>query len=95
MNLSNYKTTLGGALSALGKTLMGVGIVPQLGGTPSKFLTGCAALGFLLDAVGGFFAHLFSADAKTLQSLANVVSDTGTSEVKAAMVDKGIPVTDK
>jgi hypothetical protein len=60
--VKSYQTTLGGALGALGKALMGVGIVPQLAGTPSKFLLYVAVAGFLLDALGSFFTALFAAD---------------------------------
>jgi hypothetical protein len=69
----NWRSTLGGSLSALGKSLIGVGVVPQLAGVSSKFLLYVAIAGFLIDAIGSFFAHLFSADAKSLQQLANVV----------------------
>ncbi len=73
----NYKTTLGGALSAFGKTLMGVGIVPQLSGAHSTVLTYVAMTGFICDAAGGFFGHLFSADAETVNNLiAQVQSNT-------------------
>jgi hypothetical protein len=63
----SWKTTLGGSLSALGKTLMGVGVVPQLGaGEHNTFLSYVAIVGFTLDALGGFFAHLFAADQKSV-----------------------------
>jgi hypothetical protein len=62
MKRKSWKSTLGGALGALGKTLMGVGIVPQLAGVPNTTLSWIATVGFFLDAAGGFFAHLFSAD---------------------------------
>lgn len=72
--MSNLKTTIGGALSALGTTLVGVGVVPQLAGTPSKFLTYCAIAGFFCSALGKFFSALFSADAKTVQKLSDQVT---------------------
>lgn len=69
--MNGYKTTLGGALSALGKTLMGIGIVPQLAGTPSHLLLWIATTGFLLDAIGGFIGHLFAADSRSVERLQN------------------------
>lgn len=66
----NYKTTIGGAFSALGTALMGIGIVPQLEGTPSKVLTYVALAGFICTAIGQFLGHLFAADAKTVSELA-------------------------
>ncbi|MES2367003.1 MAG: hypothetical protein V4563_14100 [Pseudomonadota bacterium] len=71
---TNYKTTIAGAFSALGTTLMGVGVVPQLAGTPSKFLTVTATVGFVCTAIGQFLGHLFSADAKTVDNLKQAVA---------------------
>lgn len=68
MNKS-WQTTIGGAFSALGTTLMGIGVVPQLGGTSNKTLTGIAMAGFICTAIGQFLAHLFAADARQLASL--------------------------
>lgn len=67
--MTSVKTTIGGALSALGKTLLGIGVVPQLGGVHSDTLTYVAVAGFILDAIGGFFAHLFAADAAALRNI--------------------------
>lgn len=72
--MTNIKTTIGGALSALGTTLMGVGMIPQLAGTPSKFLTYCAVTGFILTALGQFFGSLFSADSATVKKLSDHIS---------------------
>ena len=73
----SWKTTLGGALSALGKTLMGIGVVPQLSGEPKPFLTYVAVAGFVLDALGSFFAHLFAVDQGALiDALKKVGTDT-------------------
>lgn len=62
--MTSIRTTIGGALSALGTALMGVGIIPQLQGAPSPMLTNIALTGFVCSALGQFFAHLFAADAK-------------------------------
>ena len=59
----SWKSTLGGALSALGTSLVGVGVVPQLSGMPSQTLTRVALAGFVFQALGQFFGHLFAADA--------------------------------
>ena len=53
-------------MGSLGKTLMGCGMVLQIRNGPDNFLTGLSIAGFILDALGGFFAHLFSADAKAV-----------------------------
>lgn len=79
--MKSWKTTLGGALSSLGKALMGIGIVPQLSGEPNAMLTHIAVAGFILDAVGGFFGHLFSADQSTvISSIQKSGGDTTWSE---------------
>jgi hypothetical protein len=59
---TSWKTTLGGALTATGHTLMGVGVVPQLAGAQSKALLYIALAGFVLGAAGTFFTGLFAAD---------------------------------
>ncbi len=69
MTTGNWKSTIGGAFSAFGTTLMGIGVVPQLAGNPSKTLTVFATVGFACTAVGQFLGHLFAADAKTVQDL--------------------------
>ena len=73
--IKNYKSTIAGAFSALGSTLMGVGIIPQLNGAPSALLTWIALAGFIINAIGSFLGHLFAADAKTLGELSTVVSE--------------------
>ena len=61
--MRSYKSTIGGACSVLGKTLMGAGVLPMVaGGPPSQLLAYIALTGFIIDAFGTFFAHLFSAD---------------------------------
>lgn len=43
-----------------------IGVVPQLGGTPSKLLTYIALTGFIMNVLGTFFGHLFAADQSEL-----------------------------
>ncbi len=71
---TNWRTTIGGALSSAGKAMIGVGVVPQLGGVPSKTLTYIAVAGYGLDIIGGFLSKLFAADAKTVDNLSVVVA---------------------
>ena len=76
MIMTNYKTTIGGAFSVLGTTLIGVGIVPQLAGTPNQWLTYCAVAGFVCSALGKFLTALFAADATQLAKLTDQVNNT-------------------
>lgn len=76
MNRTNYKSTIGGAFSALGSALMGVGILPQLSGNTSHTLTIIATVGFACNALGAFLGHLFSADASALKTLSQKVQDS-------------------
>ena len=71
--MKSWQTTFGGALSVLGKSLIGVGVLPQLAGTPNRTLLWIALTGFIIEAIGGFFTALFAADAKQLQSLTTQV----------------------
>lgn len=49
--------------------MVGIGVVPQLGGTPSQILTWVALVGFACNVVGTFLGHLFAADAAALRSV--------------------------
>lgn len=86
----NWKSTIGGAFSALGSMLMGIGIVPQLGGMPSKTLTVIALVGFFCNAIGSFLGHLFAADAKTVADLSATVM-SNTAFVQKAKSDAAVP----
>lgn len=70
--MKSWKSTLGGALSATGVSLVGVGVVPQLAGAPNKFLLWLAVTGFILQALGTFFGHLFAADQSELIRVSQV-----------------------
>lgn len=67
--MKNWHSTIGGAFAASGAMMVGIGVVPQLGGTPNKLLTWIALLGFVFNVVGVFLAHLFAADARTVTEL--------------------------
>ena len=75
--MKSWKTTLGGALSTLGTTLMGIGIVPQLSGAPSELLSILAIIGFVLNGVGGFFSKLWAADHDTMVEMAKAMKKAG------------------
>jgi len=65
--MKNWKTTLGGSLSALGTTLMGAGVVPSLTSmTAAENLKWLVITGFVVQALGGFFSSLFAADQSTV-----------------------------
>jgi hypothetical protein len=57
--------------------MIGIGVVPQLAGTPSKVLTYIAAAGFICGVMGTFLSHLFAADADaTTAAIAAVQTQT-------------------
>lgn len=64
--MKSWKSTLGGALSAAGSMMVGIGVIPQLGGAPNKLLTIVALIGFFFNVAGTFFGHLFAADQSEL-----------------------------
>ena len=68
--MTNYKTTIGGAVSVLGTSLIGLGILPQLSGASSKLLTYTAFIGFVLSALGKSATALFAADAAKVELIA-------------------------
>jgi hypothetical protein len=92
--MTNWKTNLGGAVSVLGTSLIGIGLVPQVGGTPSKFLTYTAVVGFILSALGKSLTALFAADASTVKSIAAAVdqiNQQGASQSAAPATTKQNP----
>ena len=78
--MKNWKTTIGGAISALGTALMGVGLLSQLTqlSPDAKMLLTAAQLsamwwvalaGFIVSCIGKFLTALFAADASQVQSI--------------------------
>lgn len=87
--MTNWRTNLGGALGALGSTLVGVGVVPQLSGTPNKTLTVIATIGFVISASGKFFTALFAADAKaSAQAVADLQNQISAVKNDTAQISK-------
>jgi hypothetical protein len=62
--MKNWKTTIGGALSALGSSLMGIGVLVAVNSTqfPTELMNGVILVGFLLSSFGKFFGLLFAQD---------------------------------
>ena len=67
--MNSWRTTIGGAFSALGTALMGVGLVPQISEGPSALLQKIAIAGFIFNAAGIFCGHLFAADRQEVQKM--------------------------
>jgi hypothetical protein len=63
---TNWRTNIGGSLGLLGDSLLGIGIIPQVAGLPSKWLTGIALAGFFIRAIGSALGHFLGADAKVV-----------------------------
>jgi hypothetical protein len=88
----SWKTTIGGAFSALGSTLMAIGIVPQLSGAPSRLLSAVTIVGFVCNAVGAFLAHLFAADAADLKTVADYAQVTRAAVITGDHAALAVPV---
>ena len=73
--MKNYRTNIGGAISVLGTSLIGFGVLPQLSGAPSKLLTWTAFAGFILSAIGKAVTALFAADAAHVDTLSAQVAE--------------------
>lgn len=74
--MRSYKSTIGGACSAFGKSLMGIGAYSTIAALSSdtpqplpQFVLWLWVTGFILDGLGGFFAHLFAADRSDVRRL--------------------------
>lgn len=79
----NWKTSLGGAISIMGTSLIGIGTLTQLTqlspttNVPPKLLTlmwYVAAGGFILSAIGKGITSLFAADASTVSDVVSRVN---------------------
>ena len=68
--MSNYKTTIGGAVSTVGKGMIMIGVLPQLAGTHSNLLWYVTLAGYLINIVGEGLAKFFAADASALKQVA-------------------------
>jgi hypothetical protein len=91
--MKNWRTTIGGAVSVLGTSLIGVGLLSQLtqiSPASKTILTDgqivamwwVALVGFILSCVGKFLTALFAADAAQVQTIADQV-DSNTASVNA------------
>jgi fructose-specific phosphotransferase system IIC component len=89
--MNNRKTTLGGAISKAGTTMIGVGLLPQLSGLPPKVATYVALAGFILNIIGGFITAYYAADTTTVRNIADAVDQInqgGTSVFAPPAVEK-------
>jgi len=68
--MKNWKTNLGGAISILATSLLGIGLVPGLVDLPAQTLKYIALAGFLLSAIGKGVTALFAADASVVNNVA-------------------------
>ena len=79
--MTNWKTNLGGAVSVTGTTLIGVGVLGNMG-QHSDTLWFVALAGFIFSAIGKGITALFAADASQVKDLsarvASVESNTST-----------------
>ena len=82
MTAGNWRSTLGGACSAAGTTLMGIGVMSQFSGAHSGLIQDVTLVGFVLTAAGQFFGHLFAADSRQVNDLINEVQDVKETVVK-------------
>lgn len=74
--MSHWKTNIGGAVSVLGTSLIGVGVLGNIsGGAHSGVLWYVALVGFILSGLGKFFTALFAADASQVKDLSARVSN--------------------
>jgi hypothetical protein len=69
----NYKTTIGGAISTLGSSLIGIGVLPQfsvdLSPDYKATLWYLALSGYVINIIGKFLTSLFAADASALKEV--------------------------
>jgi hypothetical protein len=76
--MNNWKSTISGSVAALGAFLFGAPIALSVCGidVPKTTLQTLVVAGFILQGLGMFFGHLFSADAKAVSRLSAKVDQT-------------------
>ena len=82
--MTNWRTNLGGAISTLGTTLIGVGVLGSMSNDKShaELLWWVAFVGFCISAVGKMLHALFAADASRVNELTErVKSVEGNTEI--------------
>lgn len=72
--MKNWKTTLGGSLTATGTMLMGAGALDWM---PPEHKSKSMMIGFIMMAVGTFFTGLFSRDRNVTSSSMGLPIDQG------------------
>lgn len=74
----NYKTTIGGAVSTLGSSLIGLGLLPQFStvvdSEEKAILWYLALAGYIVNIVGKFLTSLFAADATEVARIRDQVN---------------------
>jgi len=78
--MKNYRSTLGGALAALGTFMFAAPMVftSTQYECPRQVIIWCMIIGFFLQGFGQFFNGLFSADARTVTDLKQQVLENRT-----------------
>ncbi len=76
--MTNWRTTIGGAVGNFGKALAGAGVLGQFTDAPPSaktILWYTAFVGFILSCAAGFLTSLFTADAKVLKQVVDQAND--------------------
>ncbi len=90
--MSHWRTNIGGAVSVMGTSLIGIGVLPQLSQlspttvsilTPHQlaFLWYTAFVGFILSGIGKGLTALFAADARKVQDIQDQVNQNESTAV--------------
>ena len=91
MNNSHWRTSLGGAVSITGTSLIGIGVITTQMSVPTKLIVGITVAGFILSGIGKGLTALFAADAGTVNNIAAAVdqiNQQGASPLAAPSTDK-------
>ena len=90
--MKNWRTTVGGAVSTVGKGMIMMGVLPQLAGSHSNLLWWMTLVGYVINIVGEGLAKFFAADAVALKEVVQrteeIAQQTNVNTVKIGDTNK-------
>lgn len=92
--MKNWRTTLGGSVSTVGKGLIAMTVLPQLAGNHEPVLWYLSLAGYIINIIGEGLSKLWAADAKVLNQVVEqtnaIATQTNVNTVQIADTKKAV-----